>query len=142
MERNIPRSAEGSGSRSNAPAVDLSSVVSESVLDRVRSTVSAGLNREDRDTNDCLTFFKGRARALAPFATAFLSDLAFSEMDDEIDLDDERDWVDEASDAFFVSLVFMGRRLSGLTGLEFLPWLYGSESSFSATKCQLNKLLE
>jgi hypothetical protein len=49
-----------------------------------------------------LTFFKGRARALAPFATAFLIDRAFSEMDDEID---ECDWVDEASD----------------TGLEFLP---------------------
>jgi hypothetical protein len=54
---------------------------------------------------------------LAPFATAFLIDRAFSEMDEKID---EGDWVDEASDAFFVSLVFMGRQLGGLTGLEFL----------------------
>jgi hypothetical protein len=49
-----------------------------------------------------------------------LRDLALSEMDDEIDLDDERDWVDQASDAFFASLVFMGRQFGRLTGLEFL----------------------
>lgn len=63
-----------------------------------------------------MTFFEVRARALAPFATA---DLAFLEMD-EIGLDDECDWVDWASNAFFVSLVFMGRPLGGLTSLEFL----------------------
>ncbi|KAG2085480.1 hypothetical protein BD769DRAFT_1782802 [Suillus cothurnatus] len=48
-------------------------------------------------------------KTIKPLATAFLRDLALSEMDDEIDLDDERDWVDQASDAFFASLVFMGR---------------------------------
>lgn len=110
MERNTPRSAEGLGSGSNTPAVDLlSSVVSESVLDRARLTVSVGLNQEDWDTNGLLDLLQGVGQSLSTLCNSLLSDLAFLEMDDEIDLDDEHDWVDEASDAFCVSLIFMKR---------------------------------
>ncbi|KAG2071057.1 hypothetical protein BDR04DRAFT_1117987 [Suillus decipiens] len=64
------------------------------------------------DAKNCLTFFKGQARALAPLVTAFLSGLAFSEIDNKIDLDDECDLVDKALDAFFGSfnVTFMRRQ--------------------------------
>ncbi|KAG2063135.1 hypothetical protein BDR04DRAFT_1123473 [Suillus decipiens] len=81
------------------------------IHDYVRSIVPVNFN-QDWDAKNCLTFFKGQARALAPLVTAFLSGLAFSEIDNKIDLDDEYDLVDKALDAFFGSfnVTFMERQ--------------------------------
>lgn len=71
--------------------------------------MSVGLNQEDWDTNRLLDLLQGVDQSFSTLCNSLLSDLVFLEMDDEIDLDNEHDWVDEASDVFCVSLIFMKR---------------------------------
>lgn len=81
-KKHTPKSAARSGSGWNVLFVSLSSsLASESILHHVRSLVSVGLYWANRDANDCLTFFEGRARALEPLCDSFLNDLTLSEMD-------------------------------------------------------------